>query len=250
MPDALAAAWATPGLVWLVLIIFGSGVVRGFAGFGTGLIFIPLGAIFLPPIWVLTALIVVDVVGTLPLAPRAWRDGSPPEIAMLALGCALLLPLGTMLLQTVDPQAFRWIVASLALGIVLLLASGWRHHVQLGRRALLGIGGASGFLGGFTGMPGPPVILAYMSGQYEPARIRGNTLMYFLAFESMLGLTFLARGLFIPEAFAIGVLLLLPYVAGNLIGAAIFDPRHARLYRWVAHGIMAASAVVALPLFG
>ena len=52
------------------------------------------------------------------------------------------------------------------------------------------------------------------------------------------------------EAVALGALLVPPYILGNLIGARIFDPVRAVLYRRVAYGIIAASAIVALPLFG
>ena len=69
---AFAEAWAVPEFWWLVLVIGVAGVVRGFAGFGTGLVFIPLASIFLDPLWVLAAVIAVDVGGLGPGA--AARD--------------------------------------------------------------------------------------------------------------------------------------------------------------------------------
>jgi uncharacterized membrane protein YfcA len=250
MPDPLLAALAQPGLGWLCLIILSAGLVRGFAGFGTGLIFVPLAALFLPPVHVLVALVAADLAGTLPLIPRALREGDRRDVGVLLLGCALCLPVGTALLKLVDPEVFRWLVCGLSLGLVALLASGWRHTFRFSRRALAGIGGVSGFLGGLTGLPGPPVILAYLSGAYDPARIRANTLLFLLGFEVLFFCTLLAMGILEADAFALGVVLLLPYVAGNLLGAALFDPRRDRLYRTIAYAIIAASAITALPIFG
>ncbi len=49
---------------------------------------------------------------------------------------------------------------------------------------------------------------------------------------------------------AIGLVLLVPYVAGNLIGARIFNPELERTYRRVAYVIVATSAIVGLPIWG
>ncbi len=250
MPEALAEALGTPGLGWLCLIIFVAGCVRGFAGFGGALIFIPLASVHIPPIWCIVAMMPGEFFGTLPLLPRALREGDRRHVPMLALGTALGLPLGVFALRNADPDLFRWTVALLALGMVALLASGWRHARRFSRPELGGIGAASGFLGGFSGMAGPPVILAYVSGPYAPERVRANTLLFFSLLEVMLFITFAAQGVLDLQALAVGLLLVLPYGLGNQLGARIFDPSRARLYRFVAYGIITGSALLALPVNG
>ena len=49
MPEALTQGLATPGLIWLLFTIGLAGIVRGFSGFGTALIFVPVANIFLEP---------------------------------------------------------------------------------------------------------------------------------------------------------------------------------------------------------
>lgn len=49
MPDLILQVWATPGLIWLLLAISVAGIVRGFTGFGTALVFVPVAGIFLLP---------------------------------------------------------------------------------------------------------------------------------------------------------------------------------------------------------
>ncbi|SDI17606.1 sulfite exporter TauE/SafE family protein [Aliiruegeria lutimaris] len=250
MPEALAEALATPGLGWLCGIIFIAGCVRGFAGFGAALVFVPLAALFIPPVWVIVVIMTADIIGAMTLAPRALRDAGLRDVSALTLGCTICLPFGIMVLERMDPEAFRWVVALVALAMVALLASGWRHHVTFSRTALAGIGGASGFLGGFTGQPGPPVILAYLGGEYAAARIRANTLLFLLAFDILLVAALHFRGLLEIHAVVLGLILMIPSTLGNMLGAQLFDPARARMYRFLAHGLIAASALLALPIFG
>ncbi|MCO6382276.1 sulfite exporter TauE/SafE family protein [Oceanicola sp. 502str15] len=250
MIGAFEAAWGLEGFWWLVLIIGVAGLVRGFAGFGTGMVFIPLGSIFLDPLWVLAAVIAVDVAGSAPVLPRAIRDVRGRDLMFMLMGCVVTLPLGTYALTASDPALFRWGVSGLSLALVALLISGWRHHVEIGPKGLVGVGAASGFLGGFVGMPGPPVVLAYLGGQYRPERVRATTLLFMLMFVALLGVVLALRGVLEGGGLALGILLIPAYVAGNLAGQALFDPGRARLYRAVAYGVFIASALAGLPIFG
>lgn len=250
MPETLAGALQTPGLGWLFAIVFIAGTVRGFAGFGGALIAVPLASFFISPVWALTLAMVMDVTGALPLLPRAVRDGAPRSVAQMVLGCALLLPVGVWLLLSVEPLIFRWVVSLVALGLIVLLASGWRHDWRLRWPGRMAIGGASGILGGFSGLPGPPVILAYLAGNIPPARVRGDTLLYLLCFDLLLGVVFALRGVLEGPALWLGFVLVVPNVAGNLIGAWLFDPAHVVLYRRLAYAIIAATAVMSMPIWG
>ena len=52
-----------------------------------------------------------------------------------------------------------------------------------------------------------------------------------------------------PAAVVLGMLVMLPYLAGNVIGGAMFRPERERAYRAIAYGIIAVSAIGALPLW-
>ena len=72
MPDILAQALATPGLFWLMVAISVAGIVRGFTGFGTALIFVPVAGIFLEPERVIGVITVTGIFSAAALVPRAW----------------------------------------------------------------------------------------------------------------------------------------------------------------------------------
>ncbi|QEW20142.1 hypothetical protein LA6_002336 [Marinibacterium anthonyi] len=66
MPDILAEVLGYPGLGWLIAAALLAGTVRGFAGFGTGMVFVPVAAQVLNPFWVLLVVLVMDLFGPIP----------------------------------------------------------------------------------------------------------------------------------------------------------------------------------------
>jgi uncharacterized membrane protein YfcA len=246
----IAEALAFGGLPLLLGAVAIAGVVRGFTGFGTALIYVPLASSVLPPVQVVVSLIVFDLLGTLPLLPRAARDGSPREVVSLMPATIAGLAAGLWVLTRTDPVIFRWVICVTALGLLAVLASGWRYRGDLGAAARSGVGAAAGFCGGVSGAAGPPVILFYMGGPRGTAPIRANILL-FLVLTDVIYLALLgARGLLDPFPVAVGLMLIIPYALGGLIGQAVFDPTRERLYRGVSYAVIASAALVGLPVFG
>ncbi|MEQ9676040.1 MAG: sulfite exporter TauE/SafE family protein, partial [Roseovarius indicus] len=80
MPEALTQGLATPGLIWLLFTIGLAGIVRGFSGFGTALIFVPVANIFLEPKTVVTVIALTGVASNAVVLPRAWGQASRGEV--------------------------------------------------------------------------------------------------------------------------------------------------------------------------
>jgi len=250
MPDWLPASVDANALTWLCLTAFVAGLVRGFAGFGTAMIFLPVAGQFLSPFEAITALIVKDLIGPLPALPRALRDGHPADVLRLAAGLAVAMPLGVLMLSLAPPEAFRYAVSTVALVLLVLLIGGVRYRGVLTRPMIYLTGALGGVLGGAVGVPGPPVILLYMASTLPPRTIRANNTVYLLLADVALLALFVAFGEFVWGAVVLGLVLAVPYLAGNLGGTAMFRLRPAaeRTYRMVAYAIIAASAIHGLPL--
>ncbi|RMH39307.1 MAG: sulfite exporter TauE/SafE family protein [Alphaproteobacteria bacterium] len=240
------------GLGDLALVLSGAvlgGLVRGFSGFGTAMIYLPFAGQVMPPVWALTTLLMMDLIGPVPNIVRSFRAAQAGDLRRLLLGAAAGVPLGVFILAHSRPEVFRYTVSILALFLLGLLLAGFRHRGGLSRRAMVGTGALGGFLGGVAGLPGPPVILLYMSGPHTPAEIRATTMIYLFGIDVMLMSVFVVSGLLDGRAILLGLGLAVPYLLSNLAGAAIFRPGRARLYRGVAYCIIAASAVRGLPLW-
>ncbi|KIN71857.1 sulfite exporter TauE/SafE family protein [Sulfitobacter guttiformis] len=249
MPEILTSALATQGLVWLVVAVFIAGLVRGFAGFGSAMIIMPVASTVLPPVEAVTFLICAELIGPLPNARAAWRDGEPREVGLLVLGALLALPLGLWALTSMDPAAFGWVVSISVFALLALTIAGWRLKGALTQRLVVAAGAAGGFMTGFAGIPGPPVIMLYMASTLPAAVIRANFLLYLVALDLLLFPILWAFGLMNWSIAFLGVLVGVPNLIANIIGARLFDPSAERLFRNVAYIVIAVSAIVGLPLW-
>lgn len=249
MPDLWAGVWAVDGLPWLVAITFVAGLVRGFSGFGTALIYMPVAAQFISPVWAIMTLALMDIAGPAPNLPKVWKDRHPSDLMRLFVGTLVGLPIGLALLLAVDPTLFRYAVSGLALAMLALLLSGYRYQGTIRPPMLYGIGGSAGFLGGIAGLPGPPVILLYMASLHGAAVIRANTMLFLMGYDILLIATLGVQGMMAGVPVLLGVLLTVPNMLGNLAGGAIFRPGYEKTYRSVAYAIIAASALSGLPIW-
>lgn len=245
----LATALATDGLLWLVVAVFIAGLVRGFAGFGSAMIIMPVASSVLTPVEAVLFLICAELVGPLPNARAAWRDGTPREVGVLVLGALLALPLGVWALSTMDATAFGWIVSGSVLVLLLLTVSGWRLRGELTRRMIVGTGAVGGFMTGFAGIPGPPVIMLYMASKLPIKVIRANFLLYLVCLDLLLFAMLWGFGMMNWSIAFLGLLVGIPNLVANMIGARLFDPAAERIFRTVAYLVIAASAIVGLPLW-
>lgn len=249
MPAALEAALAQPGLGLLVLAALLGGMARGFTGFGTGLVFMPIAGLVLAPAQAVAVIVLMDLAGTLPSLPRAARAGRPREIGMLGLGMLAGVPAGIWALTVLPVEAFRWSVSLMALATVAALAAGWRWRGGRGPGMRVVVGGLSGLVGGATALAGPPVILYYMASPLPVAIVRANLLM-FLSLVGVMMLALLAlRGVLAGPELVLAAVLAVPFVAGARFGTALFRPDRAGLYRITAYLMIAGSALVGLPLW-
>lgn len=236
----------------LALLAFGAlvaGVVRGFAGFGTAMIYLPVAAQVLSPFAALTTLVVKDLVAPLIHVPRALRDGTPGDVVRLVLSAALFVPVGVWVLSVVHPDVFRWGVSLVALSLLTILILGIRYRGPITNRLLFGTGAIGGFLAGSVGLPGPPVILLYMASTLPSQAIRANNMLYLILADLLILAVLWWNGYLVPSAVALGALMILPYLLGNWLGALVFRPGHDALYRRVAYVIIATSALLGLPIW-
>ena len=249
MPDIVGTALALPGLWWLICAIVAAGLVRGFTGFGSAMIIMPAASSVLDPFAALAFLTVVEFWGPLPNLPDALRTGQRAEALRLLIGAAAGLPLGLLALSFLAPAAFGWLVSCVVLVLLVLLMTGWRYRGTLRTGAVAAVGTVGGLLGGVAGIPGPPVIMLYMASALPIATVRANFLLYLLGIDLMMIAVFAVTGLLDVTAVVVGLICVPVYMVANVAGAQLFDPGAERLFRAVAYLVIAASAILGLPVW-
>ena len=127
-------------VVGICAIALLSGVARGFSGFGSALIFMPLASSIAPPRLVAALLLVIDFVAATPLLPNAWQHADRKATAVMVAGAFVGVPIGTFLLIRLDPVTTRWIISAFVAALLALLLSGWRYRGKDYTALSIGIG--------------------------------------------------------------------------------------------------------------
>lgn len=250
IPEAFLAALAVPGVAWVFLISLIAGLVYGFAGFGSALIFMPVATRVLPPEAAIGAFSLSALASLFTVVPGAWKVADRPAAIRMISAAVLATPLGVLLLRWADTDAIRLAISIMVLVTLIALISGWRMRTKPSHAAQIGIGAASGITGGSTGLNGPVVILFNMGAGMKAEQVRANTAV-FLTISS---LTFLPQlwlqGMLSLQTLMLGALLLPAYGLGTWVGTRAFRPGFEQLYRWLAYAIIATAGIAGLPLWG
>ena len=117
-----------------------AGLVRGFSGFGSALIYMPLISVLYGPKVAAPTLLLIDTICSLPFTVHAAPQCNLREVAWVSLAGFVFLPLGVMALVYIDAILLRWFIAALVLLALVALISGWRYHGRPTVPASLGTG--------------------------------------------------------------------------------------------------------------
>ena len=248
-PDSatFAAILADPRFLAALAIATTSGVVRGFSGFGSALIYMPLMSSVYGPRIAAVTLLLVDFVCSTPFAIPEVRRCTWNEVIPISIAAAVTIPLGTYLLIVLDPIMLRWCIAMLVLGLVAVLMSGWRYHGPSTLPITTGVGLFAGVGAGAAQIAGPPVILYWLSRGNNASTLRANLMVFFFFCGVVLLVVYAAQGLFIAQPIALSILLGPTYIVGVAVGSRCFRSASDRLYRYVAYAICLMAAVLSLP---
>src|ERR1700710_501264 len=83
----------------ICVIAFISGTARGFSGFGSALIFMPMASSLAAPRLVAALLLIIDFIAAAPLLPNAWKQADRKATAVMVLGALIGVPIGTYFLS-------------------------------------------------------------------------------------------------------------------------------------------------------
>jgi len=230
------------------VIAFISGLARGFSGFGSALIFMPLASSMAAPRLVAAVLLIIDFVAAAPLIPNAWKRADRKATAIMVLGALVGVPVGTYYLSRLDPVTTRWIISAFVFALLLLLVSGWRYRGKDHTAISIGIGGLSGFCSGLAQTGGPPIVAYWLGRPIASATARANILLFFAASDFFSAVSYSLTGLVTSDAIKFSLVIGPVYAVGVLFGAALFGRASEALFRVICYVLIAAAVVIGLPL--
>jgi uncharacterized membrane protein YfcA len=253
MPVSLASFM--PGLTADgVAVLLGAtllgGLVRGFTGFGFAMVFMPLASVVLGPVAALGLIWFIDLPFALPIAARSARRAEWGEILPLLLTATLALPAGIWLLTWLDRQTMRWLLASLVLFAVALMASGWRYHGRPTVPLSLGVGALSGLFNGMASIGGMPLAVFWLGAQRNDRhKTRANMQTFFGLSTIISGTILWWKGILTLGGLLMAVPLFAIYGVGLWAGTHGFRLASEETFRRGAYLVIFLSALISLPLW-
>ena len=102
----------SPELFVALGVAAAAGLMRGFAGVGSGMLMAPVFAILFGPVQTVAVIVLMEIVVTGQLLPGVRREIDWKVIAPMGAAAACLMPVGSWLLVSLDPDLIargsRW----------------------------------------------------------------------------------------------------------------------------------------------
>ena len=235
--------------VLLAISAFLAALARGFSGFGSALIFVPLASTAIGPQAAAPLLLIIDGVAATGLVPDAWRRADRRDAGTMSIGALAGVPLGAWVLTKSDPLFIRWSVALFGALLLALLMSGWRYRGRPTASITVAVGGVAGLLSGVAQVGGPPVVAYWLSRAIPAETVRANIVLYFAITTVISGAAYLAGGLLTKSVIGLALVIGPIYGLGLYAGSRMFGLAREITFRRICFALIAAAIVLSLPVF-
>ena len=231
----------------IALVVIFSGFLRGFIGFGSGLLMIPILSYFYSPVFAMVFNIVIEIPATIYLTFVGIKKSNLKEITPMMFTMMLTIPFGTIFLVSVDEQIIRTLMSLLFIFFVILIATGWRIKSTITKYVLVLGGAISGLMQGATGMGGPPYVTVLLSKNDSDDVARANILVITsgLVISAIIRLYYF--GLFTKDILLTGAISAPIYVFATYIGTKFFNYSGNKYFRnssLIALGVVGLATLI------
>ena len=229
-----------------VLITFAGGFVRGYTGFGSGLVMTPLFAILWGPVDAVAITTGVGLLATLQLAAPAARLANWKDVIPMLVTTILLVPFGAALLVSLDPELVKKIIAVLVMLMALISIRGWTYRGPRGVVPSMISGAISGFINGISSVGGPAMVLYFLAIP-ETVRVQRANIIIVMSFTgACLLASLLVAGVVTATVFIYIGMLAIPSFAAGWLGARLFSVLPMRHFRLVVLWFLVAVSAIIL----
>lgn len=228
-------------------VAFVSGTARGFSGFGSALIFMPVASSIADPRLVAALLLIIDFIAAAPLLPGAWEKADRKATSIMVAGALVGVPVGTYFLSRLEPVTTRWIISVFVFALLLLLLSGWRYRGKDHAAVSVGVGGLAGFCSGLAQTGGPPIVGYWLGRPIASAVARANIVLFFGASDFFSGVSYAVAGLITMDSITFSLVVGPVYGIGVWFGASLFGKASEAVFRAICYALIAAAVIFGLP---
>lgn len=210
---------------------FVAGVIRGFSGFGSALIIVPIAAVYLGPQLAVPVVTAVHLVTSVQLLPQAIKDVEWARVAPLSIAGCFTIPVGAWVLVSGDPDMIRKGISVLIIFFAFMMMRGWRYTGKINGWVMGAVGLFGGFVTGAASVGGPPVVTFLMAGPFSAAQNRAAIILYFIFVQIAAMALYWVGGLLVAQIIGVCLLIMPTLMTGMWIGQRMFAKSSEEGYR-------------------
>ena len=234
--------------IWLILgiVVLLAGILRGFSGFGSALLIVPALGFMVGPAAAVAIATLLEGLATLLLFVPALKHTNNRTLVAMAGAASVAIPLGHAALTRMNPALTNLMISLAVFCMALWMMAGGRLQFSRGIAGRIFAGSLSGFLTGFGGVGGPPLMLYILSGTETAEVKRANviTISGVALIAAMISMYYF--GLLDRQALLGGVVLAPIFVVGGIAGVRLFKAAPERFYQRVALSALVVLACIIL----
>lgn len=233
-----------PSSVCLILLVgIAAGLLRGFTGFGSALLIVPALSLTLGPTSAVAIGTLLEGLASLLLVPAALKVADRRLMLFMSPAAAVAVPLGHTLLVYLDPTISNLAISGIVTVMAVLVFSGCGPPFPRDVRGHIGAGLFSGFLTGFGGVGGPPLVL-YILTLDGVSAVKRASIIVVSALALIVAFASLAfHGLLTSGALTGATVLAPAFFLSIVIGARLFHIAGERFFQGVAISALLLAAI-------
>ncbi|MEL7343379.1 MAG: sulfite exporter TauE/SafE family protein [Pseudomonadota bacterium] len=229
----------------MMVIVFFAGIIRGFTGFGSALLSVPALAVLYGPELAVVIEVLIEIPVSIGLLPAVLRQAERRTVLPMLGMFAIFVPVGTLLLTTVDPIYVKAFISIFVLISVWVLWQQARFVRLVSPRATYLVGAISGTTQGLAGIAGPLFATAMVARGESGGVTRANISALAAGIIVLSVTSFYAFGLLTAQTLFYAALASPAILLGVWVGSVLFH-RSSISLRPVILWFLVLTAVVTL----
>jgi len=227
----------------IAFVVFVAALLRGYAGFGSSLLMVPVLALAIGPKAAVAISLLLEGLATMMLVPSSLKYANRGTLRTMGPAAVLGIPFGHLALISLDPSLTN---VAISAAVTVMAAMVWRNKtigLPRGTGAQVGVGLTSGFLTGFGSVGGPPLVLYILASSDSAIHKRADVIVV-AGISQAAGIASMIVFGVLTLGGATSALLLAPiFFGGGVLGARLFRLSSERAYQRIALGALFISAV-------
>lgn len=231
------------GALLVALVALAASTVAAVAGFGGGVILLPL------LVWafgVRTAVPVLTIVQLIANVSRIHFNRKELDLRVVgwfALGAVPMAALGALLFASAPATLLRRVLGAFLLFAVAFRRSRFGRHATMGLRGFALVGGAFGFLSALVGVVGPLLAPFYLAHGLKKGGYIGTSSLCSLVMQAVKLLVYGGYGLLDPSSATLGLAIGVVMILGSYLGDRILDRLPDRVFFLLVEAVLIVSGI-------